>query len=139
MPTNEFDEGFVTSTFPVVLQVEYHPYLNQKQLREFCVSKGITITAYSPLGSPSRPWQKPGDPDVLSDAKIAEIAKKYGKTSAQVLLRWNVQLGNAVIPKSSNRKRLAENLEIFDFSLAPEDMAYIDTFDCNGRICPLEL
>lgn len=118
------------------LQIECHPYLNQKKLRNFCKERGIAITAYSPLGSPARPWQKPGDPDVLNDAKIKEIADRYNKTSAQILLRYNVELGNSVIPKSSNKKRLAENLNIFDFSLAAEDIAYIDTFDCNGRICP---
>lgn len=107
-------------------------------MREFCLARGITITSYSPLGSPSRPWQKPGDPDVLNDAKIKQIAQRYNKTPAQVLLKWNVQLGNVVIPKSSNRERLAENLAIFDFDLALEDIEYINTFDCNGRICPHE-
>ncbi|KAF2887894.1 hypothetical protein ILUMI_18279 [Ignelater luminosus] len=121
---------------PVTNQIECHPYLNQKKLRDFCTQRGITITAYSPLGSPERPWQKPGDPDVLNDAQIKKIGEKYGKSPAQVLLRYQIQLGNAAIPKSSNKQRLADNINLFDFELSPEDMKFINTFDCNGRICP---
>jgi aldehyde reductase len=121
---------------PVTNQIECHPYLNQAKLRKFCSDRGITVTSYSPLGSPSRPWQKPGDPDVINDPKIRQIGNKYGKSPAQILLRYNVQLGNSVIPKSSNKERLLQNLSIFDFELNADDMKYIDTFDCNGRICP---
>lgn len=110
--------------------------MNQRKLREYCESKGIKINAYSPLGSPSRPWAKPGDPDVINDAKIKQIAEKYGKTPGQILLKYNLQLGTIPIPKSSNVERLKSNLDLFDFNLAPEDMAFINTFDCNGRICP---
>lgn len=120
-------------------QIECHPYLNQKKLREFCSQRNIAIVAYSPLGSPQRPWQKPGDPDVINDFKIKEIAKKLNKTPAQVLLRYQIQLNTCPIPKSSNKKRLLENMNIFDFHLAPEVMAYINTFDCNGRVCPHDL
>ncbi|XP_063915957.1 aldo-keto reductase family 1 member B1-like [Zophobas morio] len=121
---------------PVTNQIECHPYLNQTKLRKFCSDRGITVTSYSPLGSPARPWQKPGDPDVINDPKIKEIGNKYGKSPAQILLRYNIQLGTSVIPKSSNKLRLKENMDIFDFELTAEDMKYIDTFDCNGRICP---
>ncbi|EFA08082.2 Aldo-keto reductase family 1 member B10-like Protein [Tribolium castaneum] len=121
---------------PVINQIECHPYLNQSKLRKFCSDRGITVTSYSPLGSPARPWQKPGDPYVINDPKIKEIGNKYGKSPAQILLRYNVQLGNVVIPKSSNRNRLVENMSIFDFTLSEDDMKYIGTFDCNGRICP---
>jgi aldehyde reductase len=95
---------------PVTNQIECHPYLNQAKLRKFCSDRGITVTSYSPLGSPSRPWQKPGDPDVINDPKIRQIGNKYGKSPAQILLRYNVQLGNSVIPKSSNKERLLQNL-----------------------------
>ena len=110
--------------------------MNQTKLRKFCSDRGITVTSYSPLGSPARPWQNPGDPDVINDPKIKEIGNKYGKSPAQILLRYNIQLGTSVIPKSSNKLRLKENMDIFDFELTAEDMKYIDTFDCNGRICP---
>lgn len=116
-------------------QIECHPYLNQKKLMEFCASKNITITAYSPLGSPDRPWVKPGEPQLLDDDKLKQIAKKYKKTPAQIVLKYQVQRGNVTIPKSVTKSRIKENFEIFDFELSAHDVGYIDTFDCNGRIC----
>lgn len=111
---------------PVNLQVECHPYLNQSKLIEFCKSKDIIVTAYSPLGS--------GDAKLLDDPKLKELATKYKKTPAQIILRYQIDRGNIVIPKSVTKSRLQQNFEIFDFSLTKEDVAYIDTFDCNGRI-----
>ncbi|KRT85313.1 hypothetical protein AMK59_1519 [Oryctes borbonicus] len=122
---------------PAVNQIECHPYLNQQGLRKVCKDHGVIITAYSPLGSPERPWAKPGDPDVINDPKIAIIAEKYAKTPGQILLRYQVQLGNTTVPKSSNRARLKQNIDIFDFELSQEDMDYINTFNRkDGRICP---
>ncbi|KAI4503122.1 hypothetical protein M0802_002166 [Mischocyttarus mexicanus] len=122
---------------PVTNQIECHPYLNQKKLSDFCKEKGIVITAYSPLGSPDRPWAKPDDPKLLDDVKLNELAKKYNKKPAQILLRYQLDRGHVVIPKSVTKSRIIENSEIFDFKLTPEDIAYINTFDCNGRICPM--
>jgi len=122
---------------PSVNQVECHPYLNQKKLFEFCKSKGIIVTAYSPLGSADRPWAQPNDPKLVEDPKLIELGKKYGKTPAQIILRWLVQRGLIVIPKTVHKERLIENISLFDFTLTDEDMEYIYTFDCNGRVCAL--
>ncbi|CAL8077542.1 unnamed protein product [Orchesella dallaii] len=123
---------------PAVLQVECHPYLNQKKLLELCKSKGITVTAYSPLGSPDRPWAKPDDPKLLDDPKLVELSKKLNKSPAQIILRWQVQRGVIVIPKTVNKTRLIENIDIFDFELSQQDMDYINSMDCGGRACVLE-
>jgi len=119
---------------PVTNQVECHPYLNQKKLFDFCAARGITITGYSPLGSPDRPWAKPDDVKLLDDPKLRSIAEKYNKTPAQIVLRWQVQRGVIVIPKSVTPKRIAENAQVFDFALTAAEMAELDAFDCNGRI-----
>lgn len=118
-------------------QVECHPYLNQRRLIDFCRSKDIVVTGYSPLGSPDRPWAKPGDPQLMEDPKLQQLATKYNKTPAQILLRYQLDRGVVTIPKSVTKSRIQQNLDIFDFSLSKEDIAYLDTFDCNGRLCPL--
>lgn len=110
----------------------------QIKLSEFCKSKGITITAYSPLGSPDRPWAKPDDPLLLDDPKIKQLSEKYQKTPAQIVLKYNVQRGNITIPKSVTKSRIQENFNIWDFELTADDIALINTFDCNGRICPYD-
>lgn len=123
---------------PVTNQVECHPYLNQRKLSDFCKKNDVTITAYSPLGSPDRPWAKPGDVQLLEDEKLKKLAEKYKKTPAQILLRYQVDRGHIVIPKSVTKSRIEENIKIFDFKLSAEDIAYIDSFDCNGRVCHLD-
>jgi len=120
---------------PANLQVEIHPYLNQEKLVNFCKGKNIAVTGYSPLGSADRPWAKPEDPKLLDDAQLIELGKKYNKSAAQVVLRWLTQRGVIAIPKSVHKNRLIENMDIFDFTLSDEDMAYVNTFERNGRTC----
>merc|ERR1712130_1003884 len=122
------------SVKPVTNQVECHPYLGQAKLFDFCKERGITITAYSPLGSPDRPWAQPGEPLLLEDPKIKAIAAKHSKSPAQVLIRWQVQRGIIVIPKSVTPMRIEENANIFDFKLSVDEMKEIESFDCNGRL-----
>jgi 2,5-diketo-D-gluconate reductase B len=109
-----------------VLQAEYHPYLRQTRVLEFCRRAGLIFMAYCPLGR-GRVFKDPG---------LAEIAQKKGKTTAQIALRWLVQQGNiAPIPRSSNPKHMAESLQVFDFSLTEEEMNRIHALARpDGRI-----
>lgn len=123
---------------PVVNQVECHPYLNQKKLTAFCKERSIVMTAYAPLGSPSRPWASPDTPELLQDPRLLSFAEKYKKTPAQIILRYLFQLGVSTIPKSSNPVRLKENIDTFSktFTLSEADMITMDAFDNNGRSFP---
>jgi len=116
-----------TGVVPAVNQIELHPYFQQVELRAFHDENDIITTSWSPLGRGG----------VLDDPVIAEIARKYGKTPAQIILRWHVDSGLTVIPKSSSRARQAENLDIFGFSLDAGDVQAIARLDRrDGRIGP---
>lgn len=120
---------------PAVLQVELHPYLTQGKLVRFCREEGIAVTAFSPLGALS--YFSLGMADagesVLEQPVIRDAAERHGKTPARVVLRWGVQRGTAVVPKTQRPERLVENLTIFDFELSPEEMAEIGGLNRNRR------
>ncbi|MEU1131870.1 aldo/keto reductase [Streptomyces sp. NPDC005900] len=116
-----------TSVVPAVNQIELHPHLQQRASREFHAEQGIATEAWSPLG------QGKGLLDVPA---IVAIARKHGRTPAQIVLRWHIQLGNVVIPKSVTPSRIKENIDVFDFELDPEDMAAISALNEDRRLGP---
>ena len=120
---------------PSVLQVESHPYLVQSNLLRFCQTEQIAYTAFSPLGAGSyvELGMATQDESVLGNEVVRDIAAKHGKTPAQVVLRWGIQRGTAVIPKTSRKERLAENLQLFEFSLTDEEMNAVGGLDRNQR------
>lgn len=120
---------------PSVLQIESHPYLNQNLLIKFCQQNNIVVTAFSPLAALSYvELDMAGESDsVLTEASVVSIASRLGKTAAQVILRWGVQRGTAIIPKTSKPERLIENLSIFDFELTDSDMQAIGALNANRR------
>ena len=110
---------------PHVVQVEAHPYFPQHELKKILVKYGMGIMAWSPLGH--------GDKNLLSEPVFTELAAKYGKSNAQIILRWHVQSGNVVFPGSRNPAHIRDNFDIFDFELTDEDMAKIATVDKDTR------
>ena len=115
-----------TRTRPTVNQIELHPRLQQAELRAWHAEHGIATEAWSPLAQGA----------LLSDPTIVEIAERHGKTAAQTILRWHLQLGNVVIPKSVTPERIGQNIDIFDFELSVEEMAAIEHLDSGERIGP---
>lgn len=112
-------------TVPSVDQIELHPMLQQLETRAYCQEKGIAIESYSPL-------MRGGE--VIEDPLIVDMAQKHGKTAAQVVLRWHVQSGFIVIPKSVNPKRIQENVALFDFELSQEEMEAIAGLEAGRRL-----
>lgn len=120
---------------PAVLQIESHPYLTQEKLVRFCREQQIAVTAFSPLGAPSYLplGMAEKEESVLRDPLIVRIADQHGKTPAQIVLRWGVQRGAAVIPKTSRPERLVENIALFDFELTADQMQAISELNRNRR------
>ncbi|XP_006802518.1 uncharacterized oxidoreductase YtbE [Neolamprologus brichardi] len=110
---------------PAVLQVEFHPRLCQAELKSVCEEYGVCFQAYSSLGQG----------DLVTDPVVLEVAKQCQRTPAQVLLRWAVQQGVAVLPKSSNADRIQENARLFDFTLSDADMDRLSALDCGQKYC----
>lgn len=110
---------------PAVLQTEVHPYFQEQELKKFLSKEGMVIQAWYPLGH--------GDKALLEEPLFTELAKKYGKTNAQIILRWHIQDGNIVIPGSKNPAHIQDNFDLFDFSLTEEEMAKIAALDKNTR------
>ncbi|PKA63964.1 Aldo-keto reductase family 4 member C9 [Apostasia shenzhenica] len=104
---------------PAVNQVEGHPGWQQAKLRWFCQTKKVHFSAYSPLGSPGTSWVKGSN--VLTNPIVKMVAEKLGKTPAQITLKWGLQIGHSVLPKSTNKARMQENIELFDWSI-PDDL-----------------
>ncbi|MFZ2174561.1 MAG: aldo/keto reductase [Rhodococcus sp. (in: high G+C Gram-positive bacteria)] len=116
-----------TGEVPVINQVELHPRFNQADLRAFHTGQGIATEAWSPLGQGT----------VLEDETIARIAEAHGKSTAQVIIRWHLQIGNVVIPKSVTPERIAANFDVLDFELTPDDINTIGSLTADdGRIGP---
>lgn len=110
---------------PAVLQTEVHPYYQEQELKKFLAKEGMVIQAWYPLGH--------GDKALLEEPLFTELGKKYGKTNAQIILRWHIQDGNIVIPGSKNPAHIKDNFDLFDFSLTEEEMGEIAALDKNAR------
>jgi 2,5-diketo-D-gluconate reductase A len=116
-----------TGTVPSVNQIELHPLLQQSQLRDYHREHGIATEAWSPIG-------KGGD--LLREERLVSLGDKYGKSPAQIVLRWQIQLDNIVFPKSVTPSRIRENIDVFDFELSDDDMATIGELDAGTRLGP---
>lgn len=116
---------------PSVLQVECHPYYPQRELRKRIAPYGTVIECWYPLGH--------GDKGLLGDPTIVALAEKYGKSPAQIILRWDIQEGNIVIPKTLNTEHMAQNIDVFDFELTEGDMESIANMDSGTRYFTLTL
>ncbi|HWN31484.1 MAG TPA: aldo/keto reductase [Pseudonocardia sp.] len=115
-----------TGTVPAVNQIELHPLFTQLELREYHAEHGIATEAWAPIAQGT----------VLGDPTLAALAEKYGRTPAQVVLRWHVQIGNIVFPKSVNPARMRENINVFDFELSAEDVAAVEALNNDQRNGP---
>ena len=114
-----------TDIKPMMNQIESHPYFLNQELIDYCLANDIAVTVWRPLGG--------GITNVMADKLIVSLAEKYNKTPAQIIIRWHVQRGVVVIPKSSNEGRIRQNYDVFDFELSDEDFEVINRLDRNER------
>lgn len=110
---------------PTILQTEVHPYFQERELKDFLQKEGIVIQAWYPLGH--------GDKALLEESTFTKLAEKYGKSNAQIILRWHIQAGNVVIPGSKDPAHIRDNFALFDFSLSDEEMADIEAMNQDKR------
>ena len=116
-----------TGTVPAVNQIELHPQFPQAALRAYHAEHGIATEAWSPIGQGG---------ELLQDGRLRALADEHGRSPAQVVLRWHIQLGNIVFPKSVTPERIRENIDVFDFALSADDMAVLDGLDTGTRKGP---
>lgn len=118
----------IGTVMPAANQIESHPYFNNQDLIDYCLSKNIAVQVWSPLGGTGG--------NLLQDKFLAELAQKYKKSPAQIVLRWDIQRNVIVIPKSTHKDRITSNKEIFDFELSAQDMEKINNLNRNLRVGP---
>ncbi|MCL4107099.1 UNVERIFIED_CONTAM: hypothetical protein GTU68_039091 [Idotea baltica] len=120
---------------PAVLQIESHPFLTQDKLIRYCKEQQIVVTAFSPLGALSyfALGMAEENESVIATYVVTDIAAKHGRTPAQIVLRWGVQRGTSIVPKTSKPERMIENISLFDFELSDDEMAAISGLDCHRR------
>lgn len=116
----------VSDVVPVVDQIESNPYFQNQELIDYCQSRGICVEVWSPLGGSV-------DNRILTDDTLTDIARKYGKSVAQIIIRWHMQRGVVVLPKSTHEDRIRQNVDVFDFVLTKEEMDRIRALDKNER------
>ena len=116
---------------PAAIQVECHPYFPQHELKARLAEFGTVLESWYPIGH--------GDPQLINEPIFTKLAEKYGKTNVQIILRWHIQEGNSVFPKSTNPTHIKENFDIFDFALTKEDMDEIAKLDCGKRYYTADL
>lgn len=130
--SDRLEEVLAAATIkPAVLQVECHPYYQQNALKERLAPYGTVLEAWYPLGH--------GDAGLLADPVFAELGEKYGKSPAQIILRWHIQEGTIVFPKTTNPQHMAENIDIFDFELTDDEMGRVRALDRGQRYFTLGL
>jgi diketogulonate reductase-like aldo/keto reductase len=125
-----------TDVIPAVNQVELHPYFTQQDVRDADARHGIVTQSWSPLGGVyerNRAAVRNGAKGPLEHQTIVDLASKHGKTPAQIVIRWHIEHGLSTIPKSARAERIAENIDVFDFALAPEEVVAIDALDTGVR------
>lgn len=116
----------ISTISPAINQVELHPFFNQQSILDYCKKEGIQLEAWSPLGASKT--------DLLKEPLLVKLSEKYDKSPAQIVLRWNFQRDVVIIPKSSNKERLVQNMNIFDFNLTEDDMNQINSLDKGLRL-----